>query len=131
MAYKFGFRSTERLKECDYRLQLILNEAIKLYDFTILCGHRNKQAQDEAYKTGKSKLRWPYSKHNRTPAVAVDIAPYPLNWNDRQSFIYLGGIMKGIAHSMGITLRWGGDFNMNNDLSDQAFSDLPHFELME
>jgi hypothetical protein len=42
---------------------------------------------------------------------------------------YFAGYVKGIAMMLGIPIRWGGDWNSNNDLKDNNFDDLPHFEL--
>ena len=40
-----------------------------------------------------------------------------------------GGFVKGVASQKGIKIRWGGDWDSDNDLHDQNFIDLPHFEL--
>ena len=69
------------------------------------------------------------SPHNYPISHAVDIAPYPIDWNNTSRFMILGGYVLGIAQGLGIDLRWGGDFNRNYDNSDEIFSDLPHFEL--
>ena len=71
----FGRLSTQRLSTCDERLQDICNEAIKVYDFSVLCGHRDEIEQKKLFREGKSKLEYPHSKHNSIPSLAVDIAP--------------------------------------------------------
>ena len=35
----------------------------------------------------------------------------------------------GIASQMGIDIIWGGDWDGDTDLKDNAFDDLVHFEL--
>lgn len=127
--YSFGKKSLDKLKELDPRLQEVLNEAIKLMDFTILVGHRNEEDQNKAAAEGKSKLKWPNSAHNSLPSKAVDVAPYPIDWNDRERFTYLAGIIVGIAHSKGYELTWGGDWNRDGNLKDNNFDDLPHFQI--
>ena len=123
--YSFGKRSRERLAECDPKLQEIMNEVIKIMDISILCGYRTKKDQEEAFEKGHSKLQYPESKHNSKPSKAVDIAPWDngIDWNNKESFHELAGIIKGIAHMKGIKIKWGGDFN--------SFFDGPHFELDE
>jgi len=127
---RFGRKSTERLKETDYILQYILKKAIKVYDFTIIKGYRGKKEQTDAYNKGLSGLPFPKSKHNIKPSLAVDIAPYPVDWKDEKRFYYLAGLIKGIAHTYGIGIRWGGDWDGDGSFEDQKFKDLPHFELI-
>ncbi len=105
-------------------------EVIKHYDCTIICGHRTKEQQEKAYKDGNSKVQFPHGRHNKKPSNAVDVAPYPIDWNDRDRFHLFAGFVLGIAASMGKTLRWGGDWDMDKDLKDNKFDDLVHFELI-
>lgn len=127
----FGKRSKEKLVTCHKKLQLICWEAIAIMDFSILEGYRNAETQDKLFKDGKSKLEYPDSKHNKYLSLAVDIAPYPIAWEDRQSFYALAGIMFTIAHSKGIKLRWGGTWGGLQDKNKSGFVDLPHFELVD
>ena len=71
-----------KLRTCDYRLQMLFEEVVKHYDCTILQGHRDKATQDAYFEAKKSKVKWPNSKHNSNPSLAVDVAPYPIpeNW---------------------------------------------------
>jgi hypothetical protein len=127
----FGKKSTEKLAQCDKRIQEVLNEVVKHFDCSILCGHRGKEEQNEAYHSGRSKLKFPKSKHNGLPSMAVDVAPYPIDWNDIKRFHYFAGFVVGIAASKGITLRYGGDWDRDTQLKDNNFNDLPHFEIVE
>lgn len=83
---KFSKSSKERLATCHPDLQAVCNELIKQYDFSVLCGHRGEREQNEAYKKGTSNVRYPNSAHNKKPSMAVDIAPYPINWDDISRF---------------------------------------------
>lgn len=129
--YTFSKASKDRLYTCDKRIIRICEELIKIYDFTILEGYRSKDLQNLYYEQGKSKLKYPKSNHNQQPSRAIDIAPYPIDWEDRDRFYFMAGLFKGIAHSLNIKIRWGGDWNNNNIFTDQSFFDLPHFELIE
>jgi hypothetical protein len=126
---KFGKTSKKRLATCDQRLQDVFNEVVKTYDCSILCGTRSKEDQDKAYYDGRSKLKYPQSKHNTNPSIAVDVAPYPINWNDLGGFYMFAGYVIRVAEEMGITLRYGGDWDGDKKTVDQTFNDLPHFEL--
>ena len=126
---KFGKRSMERLNTCDEDLIALFQEVVKYFDCSVLEGHRGKDKQNKYFNEGKSKLKYPEGRHNRKPSNAVDVVPYPVDWNDREQMSYFAGFVKGVAFKMGIPIRWGGDWNNNNDLKDNNFDDLPHFEL--
>jgi len=126
---KYSNTSRARLATCHEDLQKVFMKVIENFDCTILVGHRTKEEQDEAFRTGHSQLQWPKSKHNSLPSMAVDVAPYPIDWNDREQFHLFAGYVLGIADSMGIKLRWGGDWDGDKDVKNNTFDDLVHFEL--
>ena len=128
---KFGRRSKERLKSCDKKLQKVFNEVIKHVDCSVLEGHRSAERQNKLYDEGKSKVRYPNGRHNADPSRAVDVVPYPIDWDDRERFHLFAGFVIGIARSMNIKLRWGGDWNMNFEVDDNNFDDFPHFEIKD
>ena len=127
---KFGRRSRENLSTCHEDLQKVFNEVIKHVDCSILEGHRDERTQDRYYEEGKTKVRYPMGRHNSKPSRAVDVVPYPVDWDDRERFHLFGGFVLGMARGMGITLRWGGDWNMNFEVDDNRFDDFPHVELV-
>lgn len=127
----FGRRSIERLDTCHPDLQRLFYEVIKYYDCTILCGIRSKEDQDQAVREGRSKLLWPRSKHNVAPSLAVDVAPFPVDWSDHSRFYHFAGYVMATADRLGIKTRWGGDFSMDLKFKDEKFIDLPHWELLQ
>lgn len=127
----FGKSSQDKLATCDPRLQKVFNEVIKYFDCTVIEGHRGEEAQNKAFAEGKSKLKYPQGKHNKIPSLAADVLPYQIDWNDTNRMRYFAGFVVGIAATMGIKLRWGGDWNQNTELKDNSFNDLPHFELVD
>jgi len=131
----FSKTSLDRLNTCDPRLVDIFLEVVKEYDCTILQGVRGKEEQDEFFRTGKSKVQWPNSKHNvLTPtdkSMAVDAVPCPIDWNDKTAMYHFVGYVRGIAKMKGIKIRCGADWDGNFNLKDQTFFDLPHFELVD
>ena len=128
---KFGKRSKNALHSCDERLIKVFDEVIKTVDCSVLEGHRGQSKQDKYYEEGKSKVKYPSGRHNKLPSMAVDVAPYPIDCNDRERFHLFAGFVLGIAKSMGINLRWGGDWNQNWFVDDNKFDDFPHFELKD
>lgn len=119
--YVFSARSMKRIQECHPNLQRIALELIKELDVVVLCGHRNKEDQDKAVHDGASKLRWPHSKHNKTPSMAIDMAPYPIDWSNIPRFEDMCNRILKIANRLNITIRQGRDF---------SFRDYPHTELV-
>lgn len=135
MTYHFSKASLDRLHTCDIHLQELMATALKLspMDITILQGYRSLEEQRELFREGKTKINGveQLSNHNHTPSLAVDIAPWPIDWHDMERFRFLGGIILGVAGCRGLRVRWGGDWDGDGSFRDQTFNDLPHFELLE
>lgn len=131
----FGKSSLSQRATIHPRLQLVLDEAIKSVDFTILEGHRGEAAQNAAFAAGLSKLKYPFGNHNAVPSKAADIAPYPIDWTDKATalgrFYFLMGVCKACADRLGVKVRFGFDWNRNLDPRDESFIDLDHIELDE
>ena len=125
----FSPRSLNKLSSCDPRLKELFMDVVKVYDCTVLEGHRSEERQDELYRTGFSRVQYPNSRHNLNPSFGVDVAPYPIDWNDRERFVAFGSFVRGIAHAKKLSIRWGGDWDMDGDTTDQTFNDLCHWEL--
>jgi len=124
---RFGKRSKQRLKGVDAKLINVANELIKLMDVTVIEGLRSQDRQNELVSQGKSKTK--FGKH--VAGKALDLAPYPIDWNDRERFHYMGGLIRGIGHSLGVKIRWGGDWDSDGDIKDNAFDDLVHVEIRD
>jgi hypothetical protein len=140
----FGTRSRKCLDTCDYRLVNICEIVIQDHDFAVIWGFRSEEQQNILYPVYTTKL-WPDSMHNHRFALieggftpeshAIDIAPWHsvkphIRWDNEREFVFLAGCMIQAARSTGVTLRWGGDWDMDMDLydSNKPF-DLGHFEL--
>lgn len=138
----FSEQSKQKLLSCDPRLQVVLFGAIEVVDFTIIQGHRGEAEQNEAFRTGKSKLPWPKGNHNAYPSRAVDIAPVyyvagkmQIDWNDLIAFGRIMGVVQSIAYAKRVKLRfgldWDGDFRSVNRDDNESFLDAPHVELVD
>lgn len=124
----FSKKSLEKLNTCHPDLRRLFLEMVVRFDCTVLCGHRGEAEQDEANRTGRSQVKFPNSLHNSKLSMAVDVAPYPVDWTDRDRFHYFAGQVVATAHGMGINLRWGGDWDGDTKPRNNKFDDLPHFE---
>ena len=118
-------RSYAHLDTCDTRIKCVIERAIKLVpkelDFIVLCGFRGEQEQNLAFNAGNSKLRWPESRHNKNPSLAVDVVPYPIDWTNLDRFYQLATYIFWAAQIEQVNLTWGGHYT--------KFKDLPHWEI--
>lgn len=123
MPISYGPSSRARIAELDPRLQRLLRAYAaavgKALDISVTCGHRGEAEQRAAFraKPQRSRKDWPDSAHNRTPSLAVDIAPYPIDWEDEDRFLRVQAVIRTTARVENIALKplisW----------------DLPHVEL--
>lgn len=125
----FGARSKSILSKIHPDIILVLDEVIHYIDFSVISGYRGQKEQTAIFNAGNSRTPWPESKHNKTPSWAVDIAPFPIDWESPNRFIYLAGHIMSAARKFDVTLRWGGDWSMTNMNVHQTFNDWGHFEL--
>lgn len=134
MAYVLGKRSKENLKGIHPDLVKVVERAIEIteQDFTVIEGVRTLQRQKELYAQGRTKpgpivtkADGVKNKSNHQAKEdgkghAVDIVPYPVDWDSIGKFQLVGDAMKKAADELGIKIVWGGDWRMR---------DYPHFEL--
>lgn len=119
--YPYGKKSLEVRSTLHPDLQKVVDETAEKVNCTLLCGHRNKKDQDDAFTRGASKLKWPNSRHNTWPSEAVDIVPYPLDWKNIKAFKELAVKIKEAAKKVNVEVEWGGDW--------KNFRDYPHWQL--
>lgn len=133
----FGNKSLEKLKTCHPDIQKVMLEAIKEVDFTVIFGTRTPAEQFELFKQGRvlQDGKWvkvgatvtnldginKKSEHNYSPSRAIDIAPYPIDWNNTKRFLDLSKIILRVAKEQGVDLEWGGNW--------VSLKDYPHYQL--
>lgn len=122
-----GATSRRRLAECHPDLVRLIELVARgvdqgdlayagVRDITVLEGFRGEAAQNAAVARGASKTPWPRSAHNQRPSLAVDVVPYPVDWDDVRALEALHAYIAGVAHALGI------------DLFDISW-DRPHIQL--
>jgi len=126
----FGNTSTTRIETCHPLLQKLFQYVVKEYDCSVICGHRPENEQDAAFSSGNSTVEWPNSKHNSNPSEGIDVAPYPIDWEDMARFYHFAGYVQATADKLNIKVRWGGDWDGDKQFKDQTFNDLVHWELL-
>lgn len=96
-------------------------------NYTIFFGYKNEMYQNLSYEYGESKFKYPDSKHNRTPSLAIDIVFFKYDPLDYSNYIFtedsieklkeIGKIGKRISKWLYIKdkieneIKWGGDFD--------------------
>lgn len=124
MVYYFSKESKKILSTVDGRLQTLFNEVIKYFDCKVTDGIRTAEKQKEIFDKNKGLTGCDgyhkISKHQL--GLAVDVVPYPVNYEDKKSFYQLAGCVKTIAKQLNIDVVWGGDF--------KSIIDMPHWELV-
>lgn len=134
MQRTWSSRSQEVYDELHPSLQrLVTRIRDEVTDISLTSGYRDEAEQNELFDLGASKLRYPDSKHNQYPSIAVDLAPYPYPRHEPKlwgALGYIAGSAFRIAAEEGLNIRWGGDWDRDGDLTDQNFDDLFHIELM-
>jgi len=119
MSYKLGTRSLQSLSGVHPDMVAVVKRAIEIteVDFTVIEGIRNINRQRELYKAGKSTTM--NSRH--ITGHAVDMVPWPVDWEDLERFETMAEAMKSAAEELEVPIVWGGDW--------KSFYDAPHFEL--
>jgi peptidoglycan L-alanyl-D-glutamate endopeptidase CwlK len=118
--------SIKKLKTCHADLIRLCEAVNKVYPIQVICGERGEADQNKAFAEKKSKLKFPDSKHNKKPSLAVDCVPDPDNdpktiaWNNIKEFEIMLLVFESKAEELGIKIRLGRDFK---------FKDFPHIEL--
>lgn len=159
MAYTYGDKSKKVFNTLHSDLQIILDWGIKMciVDYSLNEGHRTLEKQFEYFKKGRKLINGEWvvvspkqkitnadgvkikGKHNYNPSLAVDFSVYvpdkpQLEW-DAVHLTYVAASLIMIAEFLfkeGIIqhkLRWGGNWDMDGDLSDNKLCDRPHLEL--
>ena len=123
---RFSKKSLRELDTCDPLLQYLFKEVVIHFDCSIIEGKRSLKEQKELLKEGATKTL--DSAH--LTGKAVDVYPYPVDFEDRDRWHYFGGFVLGTARQFGIDVIWGGDWDNDTKTKDNTFDDLMHFELI-
>lgn len=136
--------SLSRLNGVDQRLVNVVKRAIQItqQDFMVVEGVRTKEQCYINYGKGRTVAqcrarnvpeKYAQPKLAKVTNVsdplstkhyvgkAVDLVPYPVDWNDISKFKVISNAMKAAAIELNVAIACGGDWS--------TFKDYPHFEL--
>jgi len=141
MKHPYGRTSMSRLATCSEAVQLVMNRASDYLNISILCGHRNKADQEDAYDNGFSQVHYPDSEHNHEDkdgnpeSDAVDAGIYRpdlrnVDYGDLPAFAVLYGVLHVCAQQVGCVVIWGHDWDHDFNFMEHDSKDLPHFTIL-
>lgn len=136
MTYKLGTRSKDSLKGVHPDLVAVVERAIEIttQDFVVIEGVRTQARQKELYAQGRTtkglkvtnadgvKNKSNHQVKEDGKGHAVDIVPYPVDWNSSVKFDNIANAMKLAACELKTPIEWGGDWKM---------VDKPHYQLKD
>ena len=134
MGFKLGKTSLARLQGVDETLVNVVKRAIEIseVDFSVLEGVRTLERQRELYAQGRTApgkiVTWTM-KSRHIEGKAVDLVPYPLDWNDLEKFNKIKDAMFQAARELDVNLRWGADWDGDGNYREKGEYDSPHFEI--
>lgn len=130
---QFSESSLKKLGAVHQDLQMLFSEVIKSFDCTVISGIRTQEEQQRLYAQGRSEpgniithMDGVLKRSKHQGGLAVDIVPYPIDWNDHERFRQFGWYVKGIAKTLKRygaienDIKWGGDWK---------WKDLPHWQI--
>ena len=130
----FSEKSQSRLDTVHQDLQVVFNEVIKHFDCTIIYGLRTLEEQQSLYAKGRTAAGGIVTNCDGIRNVsrhqsgrAVDVIPWPIDWDNHDRIITFGWYVKGITtmlrryDAIEHNITWGGDWT--------KFVDLPHYQL--
>ena len=144
--------SISRLEGVNADLVKVVQRAIEItqQDFMVVEGVRSKEQCYINYGKGRTvaqctakgvpakyaqpklaKVTWlnnPLSSKHVT-GKAVDLVPYPVDWNDLTKFDQVAKAMFAAADELGVSIRWGADWDNDGNYREKGEYDSPHFEL--
>lgn len=124
---RFSRRSLSVLGTVHSDLQHLFACVVLCHDCSILPdgGLRTPEQQLKLYQAGASKTLDSYHLTGR----AVDVAPWPIDWDDIESFKAFAVYVKEMAETLGTDIGWGGDWADFQPQGKEKGPDYCHWQL--
>jgi peptidoglycan L-alanyl-D-glutamate endopeptidase CwlK len=141
MGYRLSNRSRSNLEGVHPDLVAVVERAIEItkQDFLVVEGVRTPARQKVLFAQGRTKpgrkVTWTMNSNhfvNKTTKFghAVDIAPFPVDWNDTRKFDAMATAMFRASRELGVLIRWGANWDQDENVRERGEHDSPHFELV-
>lgn len=138
MTWTLTQRDEARLSQIDEKLASVVRRAAETCPnrFMVTEGRRTQQRQDELYAQGRTTkgqiVTWT-RKSKHIDGEAVDLAPVDqagaIPWGDFSRFDEISRHVFAAAKELGVSIRWGADWDKDGQARERGESDSPHFEL--
>jgi len=127
MTYLWSQQSKNRMEGVHPDLIKVADRALSygILDLTVLPdgGVRKPARQMELVKKGVSQtLKSKHLIQRDGYGHALDLAPFPVDWKDKEGFLVLATLMFKAAMELGVKIEWGGHW--------KNFQDSPHWQLL-
>lgn len=141
MAFRLSDASRAKLAGVHDDLIRVVLRAIEIskVDFKVICGVRTPEEQAILYAKGRTKpgpkVTWTLkSNHFVNPRTgkghAVDLLVAPYDWKEGPQWKQMADAMFAAAKELGVTIRWGRDWDRDGIIGEKGETDGPHFELV-
>ena len=138
--FSFGASSLKNLEGVHPLLVSVVKRALEIsrVDFKVIEGVRTKERQKVLYAQGRTTpgpvVTWTLeSNHFINPVTgfghAVDLLPAPYDWKAMGPFKEVSEAMFQAAKELGVSIRWGLDWDMDGVSQEKGETDAPPFEL--
>lgn len=132
-------RDRTRLANVHPDLVRVVEKARESVVFMVVEGVRTPERQRELFAQGRTKpgkiVTWTLNSNHFIDldtgyGHAVDLLPAPYDWSNKGGeFDKLADAMFAAAKSLGVTIRWGADWDRDGIRRERGETDSPHFEL--
>lgn len=88
-------------------LQDVINKSFEKMPFDITILASTVRTEEEQRANIAKGVSWTMKSKHLT-GEAVDMAPYPVDWNNLERFVQMAEVVLTTAKEMGIPIVWGG-----------------------
>ena len=138
--HKLSIASKRKLEGVHPNLKAVVELALlkSKVDFKVIEGVRTEERQKLLYAQGRTApgpiVTWTLnSNHFVSKSTgfghAVDLLPEPYDWKELKQFDLMAEAMMEAAKELGVTIRWGADWDSDGKLREKGETDSPHFEI--
>lgn len=111
-------------------LQKVIRKSFEKMPFDITVLASTVRTVEEQKANIAKGVSWTMKSKHLT-GEAIDMAPYPVDWNNLDRFVQMAEVVFEASKELGIPVKWGGTWSTSTEgwKQNKKF-DGPHFELV-